>query len=41
MRIQEEYIAPALGVVILLGILGLDASPLVRVILGIMGVVAV
>ena len=41
MRIQEEYIAPALGVVILLALLGLHASPIVMVILGILGVVAV
>ena len=41
MRIQEEYIAPALGVVILLALLGLDASPIVMVILGILGVAAI
>lgn len=41
MRIQEEYVAPALGVVILLALLGLDASPVVMVILGILGVAAV
>ena len=41
MRIQEEYVAPGLGVVILLALLGLDASPIVMVILGILGLAAV
>ncbi len=41
MSIQEKYVCPALGVVILLGLVGLDAAPLVRVIIGILGVVAI
>ena len=41
MRIQEQYIVPALGVVVLLGVIGLDAALPVRVILAILGLVAV
>lgn len=41
MRVEEKYIAPGLGLVILLALLGLDASPIVVVILGILGAGAV